>query len=811
MIPTFVLELNRKKLFFPITHIHFSDTLLFGNIDESAFLNFRGILFMKLAQYQNQTIYLSKFPRSKFEELYQSSTRGEVKCLHCQKSLVLNLSIYDTPHFMHLSVDENQECTNKNKELENNVKQTVNSGTINEELHSDGVFKLPMKRSISNTVTLERPNDEESFEGRIPFYSVPPFKATNKKNSDHVINEINLDEQQWKAVNHIGSPLLVLAGAGSGKTRVITTRAMHLMNNHGIKPQEMMLVTFTSKAAQEMKVRLKELGYPTGQMEIGTFHSIFYKILLRFDREKWDSSRLIKSDFQKELMLKQIGRQLEIDEKSFAFDQAIQQIGLWKNSCIYPTEIRSKDSWEEQVISLYEGYESLKKQQGQFDFDDMLLGCYELLKDNQLLLEQYQSRFKCLLVDEFQDINRIQFNILKILFQHSVNITAVGDDDQSIYAFRGSDPSFILDFKEHFPGSIIYHLNENYRSSHGIVSLANTIIKPNKKRFVKAMNAQFDSEQVPSFFFPYDEEEEATMIVNDIKQKIKQGAVPSQFAILYRTNTASRAIFERLIGTSLPFIIDQDGDSFYDRPIIRKMISFLLLIEDEDHQNALKEVLPVFFLKQQAFQEAKMNSVLQNLSFLEAFTTINSAAPFQLKKIEKLVKILRHLKNSSPLEAIERIEESPIFVDYLKKRGNEANKIERPSDDLRDLKVVSKNFKTVRELVEHSFHISAKFKELKKQQNFSPYGNISLLTAHRSKGLEYDFVYILGVVDGGFPHDYAIESLKNGNDDQLEEERRLLYVACTRARKQLYLSVLQRRRGKKANQSRLIKRFINKR
>lgn len=762
---------------------------------------------MKTANYQNQTIYLPDFPRSRYEEIYQASIRGEVKCVNCQQNIFLTLSIYETPYFYHTNREQNLECKQQSIELELTIQISTNSNTSIDTTIEDSVIKLPKKRAISTLATIEK-SEENTFTARLPFYHIPPYDRTNQKTTNHVMNHITLDQQQWNAVTHTGSPLLVLAGAGSGKTRVITTRAMHFMNL-GIQPHEMMLVTFTSKASLEMKERMKKLGYSIHQMEIGTFHSIFYKMLLRFDREKWDSSRLIKSDFQKEIMLKQVGRRLEIDEKSFAYDQAIQQIGLWKNSCVYPHEIRPNDAWEEQVSTLYEGYEEIKKENGQFDFDDMLLGCFEMLNHYPDLLAQYQNRFKCLLVDEFQDINKIQFSILKILFQHTQNVTAVGDDDQSIYAFRGSDPSFILEFKNHFPGSKIYHLNENYRSSHGIVSLANEVIKPNKHRFIKSMHAQYDHDQVPSFFFPYDEEEEATMIVNDIKEKIRNGATPSQFAILYRTNTASRALFERLIATSLPFTIDQDGDSFYDRPIIRKMISLLLLIEDEDHQAALKEILPVFFLKQQAFQEAKMNSVLQNLSFLEAFTTINSAAPFQLKKIEKLIKVLRHLKTASPLEAIERIEESPAFTDYIKKRGNESNKIERPSDDLRDLKVVSRNFKTVRELTQHAFHIAAKFKEYKQQKN-NQTGSISLLTAHRSKGLEYDFVYILGAVDGGFPHDYALESLKSGSLDQLEEERRLLYVACTRARKLLYLSVLQKRRGKKAYPSRLIKRFLTK-
>ncbi|MBP0724616.1 ATP-dependent helicase [Bacillus sp. RG28] len=755
---------------------------------------------MKLAQYQHQTIYLPEFPRQRYEELYQASIRGEILCCECQKPLFMTLSIHDLPHFIHSTIEQTTLCRHVVELKERNRKKQSEDEMNN--IREVNGFRMPAKRAISET------NDEEVFLESKQYHSIPPFSKKSSSKEAFSISNLTLDANQWEAVTYIGSPLLVLAGAGSGKTRVITSRAIHMMSTYGIRPHEMMLVTFTSKAAQEMKERIKSFGYSIADMEIGTFHSIFYKMLLRFDRQLWDSSRLIKFDFQKENMLKQLARQLDIEEKSFAFDQAIQQIGLWKNSFIYPSDIKPSDTWEEQVAALYEGYENSKKQQNLFDFDDMLIGCYEMLLEHPILLKQYQSRYKCLLVDEFQDINKIQFLIIKLLFQDTSNITVVGDDDQSIYAFRGSNPDYLLQFQSHFSNAKILHLSENYRSTHSIVSLANETIKGNNNRFAKSMNAQHHSGQVPIFFFPYDEEEEATMIVSDIKEKIKNGAKPEQFAVLYRTNTASRAIFERLIQTSLPFTIDQDGESFYDRPIIRKMISLLMLTQDEDHQGAIKELLPVLFLKQQALQEAKMNSVLQNLTFLEALTTINSAAPFQIKKIEKLIKLIRTIKELPPLEAIERLEESPAFMDYLKKRGNEANKIERPSDDIRDLKVVSKNFKSQREFVEHAFHISAKFKEYRSQKNKQSTSSISLLTAHRSKGLEYDYVYLLGTVDGGFPHDYALEALKNGDSTQIEEERRLLYVAITRARNSLYLSILQRRRNKKANPSRLIKRLI---
>jgi DNA helicase-2/ATP-dependent DNA helicase PcrA len=317
------------------------------------------------------------------------------------------------------------------------------------------------------------------------------------------------------------------------------------------------------------------------------------------------------------------------------------------------------------------------------------------------------------------------------------------------------------------------------------------------------MKAQFSSALPPVLFFPYDEEEEATMIVTDIQERISNGENPSAFAILYRTNAGSRAIFERLASSNLPFKIDQDAESFYQRYIVRSALSFLKVSLNEDDTQALSDILPFLFLKQAALKELKAQSILKDCSILEALSHLKTSHAFQEKKLKKAVTLIRGLKHLSPLQAIEKIEKDLGFLDFLKKRGNETSKLEKGSDDLKDLKVAAKSFETIEALLAHSEHMSAMNKEIK---NLSKHFTdaISLSTIHRAKGLEYKTVYIIGTVDGSLPHDFALEAQRNGDFTAFEEERRLFYVAMTRARDQLFISVPQQRRGKKANPSRFL-------
>jgi DNA helicase II / ATP-dependent DNA helicase PcrA len=759
---------------------------------------------MQTAIFQNDNIHLKNYPRELYHKLYLAGKQEKLICSVCQMPVQLYLGMKKFPYFFHSNTSlkdceiEDISTLKINIEIEENSFRIPKNRSIKEGTTLQSTFRraklLPIKSTFSNTVS--------SIDTHPNHYIQKLFE-----------NEIPLDFNQLQAVLESDRPLLVLSGAGSGKTRVLTTKTAYMIKEKLIEPNTMMLVTFTAKAANEMKERL--LSYPgmnslqINRLVSGTFHSIFYRILLHHQSEKWNFEKILSKDWQKERIIRESARELDLNEKEFAFDLALQQIGFWKNSLILPKEVKPDSKWDEQVAFLYQKYELYKEQSGHFDFDDMLFGCYQLFLENPKLLEKYQQRFHYFLIDEFQDINKVQYELIKQLSHIHKNVIAVGDDDQSIYAFRGSDPEYLIHFERDFPDAKVIKLEENYRSSHEIVSSANEVISYNKKRRSKVMRAQYSSNKPPVIFFPLDEEEEATMIVTEIQEKITKGAKPSDFVILFRTNAGARAIFERLVNSPLPFRITQDAESFYDRFIPRIVLAFLKLSLNEDDSDALTTILPSLFLKQNIQRDIKAASILNDCSFVEALSLIKTGYSFQDKKLQLLPGIIRSLKHLNPLMAIERITKDLGILDYLKKRGSEGNKLEKGSDDLKDIKVASKAYESILEFLLHADHISAKIKEIKKQSKTLE-NAITLSTIHRAKGLEYDSVFVLGVVDGSIPHDFALDEFRDGNLDALEEERRLLYVAITRAKQNLYLSIPNNRRGKAASRSRFLNNLLKK-
>lgn len=759
---------------------------------------------MKTALKENQLIHLDHINRSTYQQLYEEGKKGLLRCPVCSEKILLYLGIEKDPFFQHRK--ENKSC----EEMESQMEMAA---SIEEEQVQDIVingFRLPNSKPISSLKPIEKP-----FKSSKPVSNLPPFQASHKitpiKQSTYIEelqkNNIYLDVNQLEAVIHPNGALLVLAGAGSGKTRVLTARTAFLLSELKVEPNHIMLVTFTAKAAAEMKNRL--LSYPNiqqghiRQLVTGTFHSLFYRILSHHDSQKWNSTKLLNKEWQKRQILKEAGAELNLDEKEFAYDAAIQQIGFWKNSLITPEHIKTNTNFEEKTAFLYKRYEEVKKSQELFDFDDMLTGCYELFLNDPEILSMYQDRFDYFLIDEFQDVNNVQYELIKMLSVKKKNVFVVGDDDQSIYGFRGSNPHYLREFEKDFSQANVVILNENYRSSHSIVATANKVIKANKQRQPKKMQAQFSNDNNPILFYPYDEEEEATMILTDIAKKMASGANPEDFAILFRTNTASRAIFERLTNSSLPFTIDLDVESFYERFVVKSMLAFLKLSVNEDDQHAVSNILPVLFIKQSMLRDIKAESILQDCSLLESLVYMKTNFPFQEKKLKKTVPIIRSLSMLTPVQAIEKIEKELGFQDFLKKRGNEGDQWDKGSDDIRDLKVAAKNFPSIHAFLDHADHMYAMNKEIKKQSKHKK-NAITLSTIHRAKGLEYKIVYVLGIVDGSIPHDYALDSYRSGNFELLEEERRLIYVAVTRAKEELFLSVPQNRRGKKAYPSRFL-------
>ncbi|MCG3085569.1 ATP-dependent helicase [Anoxybacillus sp. LAT_35] len=696
---------------------------------------------MNKAQYNGKLFDIHTLPREKYELVYEQSLRNKWTCPMCGGVVRFHLAIEHAPHFYHVS-----------------------HACIKEE------------RKQANIISI-RPTE--------------PFQTKEKKQM--TVCGIPLDTEQYEAVQHVEGPLLVLAGAGSGKTRTLTTRAAAMIAHHRIQSKNIMIVTFTTKAAKELVNRLQSYNLdniPT----VGTFHSLFYRMLQHADPFRWRHERLIR-DWQKEKMMKEIGRDIGIDERDFPYDEAMQRISYWKNTLTPLHTITVENEWDERVVQLYKQYEAKKQQLELFDFDDMLYACYNMLRTDERRLRQYHERFHYFLIDEFQDINSVQYETMKLLASHTHHICAVGDDDQAIYAFRGSDSSFIQQFQQDFPNTKIVKLTENYRSPHPIVSLANRIIAKSRTRIPKQMNAQTDSVHMPTLFFPYDEEEEATMIACDIEERMKQGVHPSDIAILCRTNASARAVFERLSQLHIP--VTTDGDSFYNRRIVRYLLSFFQLALDQNDEQAMTDVATVLFLKQTIMNDLKANAILQDCSLVEALAKLDGIPPFQKQKLRTIAPLFVKVKEMKPFDAIDFIEKEMGLGEFLKKRGNEGNAIEKGSDDVRDMKVVARKFKTIQAFLSHVKRVQA-------YANKTCDDGVQLMTIHRSKGLEFPIVYIIGAVDGLLPHDYALEAYRNGDVAPLEEERRLLYVAITRAKQRLFISVPSMRRLKKANASRLL-------
>ncbi|MFC0271899.1 ATP-dependent helicase [Metabacillus herbersteinensis] len=757
---------------------------------------------MNCAKHLEKLIFLSTLPRESYQRIYEASLAGNVLCACCQEPVKLYLGLRTKPYFYHSIQNSDLECETYCEKLIPKEKGSEPE-TIYEEKNG---FRIPKSRKIDS----DQIETETNWRLPMPSRILTPFSPPHHKHSAFV-GGLPLDAEQEMAVKETDGPLLVLAGAGSGKTRVLTTRALYMIQEKNIDPKSMMLVTFTTKAAREMQDRIhlqaKSANLPVSNLVSGTFHSIFYKILIHADRERYSGDKLLKWDWQKEQYLRSSCRELGIDEKEFAFDQAIQQIGLWKNTLQTPDSVKTTDKWEEQVLTLYKRYEQQKQQNKQFDFDDMLVQCYEMLKGNENLLQQYQRRFHYFLIDEFQDINPVQYELIRLLSSHSNNLCVVGDDDQSIYGFRGSEPSFILNFKKDYPTAKVVTLSENYRSDHTIVSTANHVISKNKERLSKKMTAQYGSDLAPLFFFPFDEEEEATLILNDIQEKIRDGAAPRDFTILYRTHSAGRAVLERFVSSSIPFVIEQGQVSFYEKKMVKSLLAYLRLSVNPDDVSAIGDLIRALFLKQSVLNDLKAFSVLHDCTLLEALLKLQNLQHFQLAKLKKVVPRVHTLQTLQPLLAIATIEKELGFSDYLKKQGNEGNTIEKGSDDIKDLKVMANKFTSVREFLQHVDHMIATQSALRKSRETSTEA-VQLMTIHRSKGLEFTNVYIIGAVDGSLPHEFSLDSLRKGDPAFVEEERRLLYVAMTRARKGLSISIPYQRRGRKAVASRFVKALM---
>ncbi|WP_411501977.1 UvrD-helicase domain-containing protein [Brevibacillus centrosporus] len=773
---------------------------------------------MKHAFLDNKPILLQPETYNRIPFWRMAARQGQIRCPVCAFPLRLIAGVTFEPYFAHA---EDVDCSGLSLEEASGpdwllVQEQVAAATAvvdkPEEVETTedpmiGSFRMPKKRSIGKSVTVSSPAPK------------PPIfrkRLTPKKSIQHLAEQKrneSLHPGQQQAVHTTEGPLLILAGAGSGKTRVMTARTAHLIQDKGIEPKQILVVTFTTKAAEEIRQRIARQLLPSQARELvaGTFHSIFYRMLLHHQPARWDQQRLLKKEWQKWRLLRETGVLLGHDDLlALKENEALDALGVisrWKNEYLLPHDVAYRElesDTEKQAQQLYPLYEEAKRKHNWFDFDDMLIGCYEMLREDSTLLKRYQDRITHVMIDEFQDINRIQYETVKLLAAPHNNLCVIGDDDQSIYGFRGSDPQYILGFTKDFPEAQTITLEVNYRSHSSIVSLGYSLIGHNRERWEKECRSFHHEEGDAYLFEPEDEEEQASRIVDEIIHRQEHGAALGECAILYRTNESARPILERLSEAGIPFHYTQEEDSLYQRQTVRWTLAYLRLAQNPDDSDALKEVLPTLYISHEMWNALRSQAILEDVPILHVLPNQAQLKPYQRKHLQTVMDILTSCRECSAAQALELIYEDGKLRDYLKKRAkNREDGKDRWADELQQLLAASKRHATVADFLTYIDQMTQREKEWRTQRPL-PEEAVHVLSIHRAKGLEYDHVFLPDLVEGALPHEYTLDELRKGGNAALEEERRLLYVAITRARHSLCIGIPRERFGRKTRISRFV-------
>ncbi len=588
----------------------------------------------------------------------------------------------------------------------------------------------------------------------------------------------DLNEEQARAVTHTSGPALVLAGAGSGKTRVITYRIAYILEHKNTKPYHILAVTFTNKAADEMKERLYTLvrGSIKG-IWMGTFHSICARLLREFASQTPYSKNFVIYDTQDQSnLIKNILKDFEIKEKDLDFYYAHRTISNLKNRLIDEYEYKPYDYKTELLKNVYEEYQRRLQENDAMDFDDLLCNLYILLDTNNEVRDKLNDRFRYKLVDEYQDTNKSQYQILKKLSEKYKDIFVVGDDDQSIYGFRGADIKNILDFEDDFPNSKVYKLERNYRSTKKILEVASNVVKNNRFRKGKTLWTEQEEGEKVVLFSALTEKEEAARIVSFLKEELKKYD-KKDILIAYRTNAQSRVIEDALLKENIPYVI-VGGVKFYQRKEIKDILSYVKFVVNKNDTISFFRILntPTRGIGKVAREKIEITARNKNISLWEASCQLAGQEP----NVANFVRLIRDLDKIERIdELIVGIVERTKYIDILKEKDT----IESESR----IENIQELLSAVYEFTESAgTHAPADYLNevsLKTDiDSWSRADSVNLMTLHNTKGLEFEVVFIVGIGEGLLPH---YRSIKEGN---IEEERRLFYVGITRARKKLILS-----------------------
>jgi len=626
-----------------------------------------------------------------------------------------------------------------------------------------------------------------------------------------------LNTQQRKAVEHGEGPLLILAGAGSGKTKTVTTRVAHLINKKGVKPGEILAVTFTNKAAREMRDRIEKLlGKPARGMWISTFHSMCARLLrehielLGYKRnfniiDAGDSIGLIKGCM----------KDLNISERLYSPRSIAHRISVLKGMIIGPDEYEPENGAvgiETKISKIYPVYQERLMASNALDFDDLLMLTVKLLMVHTKVGTKLRKTFKYIMVDEYQDTNQAQYTLIKLLTGKKANLCVVGDDDQSIYRFRGADLRNILEFEKDFSKCKVVTLEQNYRSTQCILDTAWSLVCNNAGRKPKKLWTESGEGEKVSYCRVADEEAEALQIVALLKKEVSEGRSLSDCAVLYRTNTQARTIEESLRRKGVPYRV-VGGMKFYDRKEIKDMLSYLRVIANPNDSVSLKRIVntPPRGIGEATLKKSAQVSQPKNLPLVEALKVImedDSLASGPKKSIRAFMEMLERFeaarKKMSPSELARMVVEEAKYFEYLKDSLDldAEGKINNINELIASIAEYEDQLGEDAELEDYLMQV-ALVTDWDNADRKEKQDAVTLMTLHLSKGLEFPVVFIAGLEEGLIPHAHS-----NSSDAELEEERRLLYVGMTRAREKLYLLNAVSRKLAGLTQANKVSRFI---
>lgn len=598
---------------------------------------------------------------------------------------------------------------------------------------------------------------------------------------------MQVSNAQHQAITHGAGPAIVLAGPGSGKTLVITQRVRYLIEAYHVRPQEILVITFTKAAAQEMQSRFQALSRQRG-VTFGTFHAVFFHILKY--AYHYSAANILTEEKKYQILQRLLSESgLHFEDEKETLSEIASEISVVKNEQIPLEHYYSKSCPEEVFRGFYRKYEEMHRREGLLDFDDMMTMTYELLTQRADILAAWQRHYRYILVDEFQDINLLQYAILRLLADPERNLFIVGDDDQSIYRFRGAKPEIMLNFPKDYPDAKQIVLDRNFRSVASVIRAAQLVIRENTKRFAKrAVHVRKGQGQIDIREFS-GQEHESLYLIKKVQESLEGGIPPNEIAVLYRTNQGARPYAERLMEFNIPFEMRDALPNIYEHWIAKDLFAYLHLARERLDRTEFLQVMnrPKRYIARDAI-DAKVIS-------LETLRTYYEDKDWMLDRIDRLELDLRMLKDMAPYAAVNYIRYGMNYEEYLQEYAKARRmKPEELTDILDEIQDGCRPFKTVEAWYEHLTAYKERLLEQRGKKERDP-DAITLATLHSAKGLEFQEVFLVDVNEGTIPH------RKASMEADLEEERRLFYVGMTRAKDRLHLFYVRERYGKRVDPS----------